>query len=63
MFKFYFWKKSRFHWRKNPSNKVATVEEELDGINIDDIGNLMDFPRLMFIDEECGNIKVVVDGG
>ena len=63
MFKFYFWKKSRFHWRKNPSKKVVTVEEELDGINIDDIGNLMDFPRLMFIDEECGNIKVVVDGG
>ena len=63
MFKFYFWKKSHFHGRKNPSNKVVTVEEELDGINIDDIGNLLDFPRLMFIDEECGNIKVVVDGG
>ena len=23
----------------------------------------MDLPRLMFIDEECGNLKVVVDGG
>ena len=29
----------------------------------DGIGNLMDFPRLLFIDEECGNLKVVVDGG
>ena len=39
------------------------VEEELDGIDIDGIGNLVDLPRLMFIDEECGNLKVVVDGG
>ena len=23
----------------------------------------MDFPKLMFIDEECRNLKVVVDGG
>ena len=23
----------------------------------------MDLPQLMFIDEECGNLKVVVDGG
>ena len=22
----------------------------------------MDLPRLMFIDEECGNLQVVVDG-
>ena len=27
------------------------------------IRNLMDLPRLIFIDEECGNFKVVVDGG
>ena len=32
------------------------VEEELDGIDIDGIGNLVDLPRLMFIDEECGNL-------
>ena len=42
----------------NPSYKVIMVEEKLDGI-----GNLVDLPRLMFIDEECGNLKVVVDGG
>ena len=38
-----------------------TAEEELDGIDIGGIENLMDFP-IMFIDEECGNLKVVVDG-
>ena len=47
----------------NPSDIVITVEEELDGIDIDGIRNLVDLPRLMFIDEECGNLKVVVDGG
>ena len=30
---------------------------------IDGIGNLLDLPRLIFIDEECGNLKAVVDGG
>ena len=41
----------------------SAVEEERDGIDIDGIGNLMDIPTLMFIDEECGNLKVVVDDG
>ena len=45
------------------SNKVVTVEEELDGIDIDGTWNLMDLPRLMFINEEYGNLKKVVDGG
>ena len=63
-FKFYFRRKSRFHWGKNPSNKVVTVEEELNGTDINGVGKLMDLPRLiMFIDEKCGNLKVVVDGG
>ena len=43
--------------------RVNAVEEEQDGIDIDGIGNLMDLPKLMLIDEECGNLKVVVDGG
>ena len=42
----------------NPIEKVAIVEEELDGI-----GNLKDLSRLVFIDKECGNHKVFVDGG
>ena len=39
------------------------IEEELDGIDIDEIGNLEDSPRFVFIDEECENLKVVNDGG
>ena len=27
------------------------------------MGNLEDSPRLLFIDEECGNLMVVSDGG
>ena len=47
----------------NPSNKVVIVEEELDDIDIDGFRNLVDLPRLIFNDEECGNLQVVVDGG
>ena len=39
------------------------VEKELDGIDTDDIGNLDDSPRFVFIDEECENLIVVNDGG
>ena len=46
----------------NPSNKVAIDEEEIDGIAINGIGNLVDLPRLMLINEESGNLKIVVDG-
>ena len=42
----------------NPSDKVVIVEEELDGI-----GNVVGLSRLMFINEECGNLQVVVDDG
>ena len=62
-FKFYFWRRSRFYWREKSSNKVNTVKEEQDGINITGIGYLMDLPKLMFIDEECGNLKAVISGG
>ena len=43
--------------------KNVIVEEELDCIDIDYTGNLEDSPRLVFIDEECGNLIVVIDGG
>ena len=49
--------------RLQPFRKNVIVEEELDCIDIDDIGNLEDSPRLVFIDEECGNLLVVNDGG
>ena len=37
--------------------------EELDGIDIDDTGNLEDLLRIVFIQEECGYLKVFVGGG
>ena len=45
------------------SQKVFTVEEELDSINIHDIGSLKDLLRLVLIAEEFRNFKVVIDSG
>ena len=42
--------------------KIVKVKEELDVVDIDDIGNLKDLLRTVFIHEECGNLKVFVDG-
>ena len=42
--------------------KIVVVAEKLHDIEIDDIGNLEDFLRLVFIDVECGDLKVFVDG-
>ena len=39
--------------------KNVIAEEELDYIDIDDIGNLEDSLRLVFIDEKCENLMVV----
>ena len=47
----------------NLSDKVVTADEELDAIDIDGIGNLVDLPRLMFINEKCTNLNVVVNSG
>ena len=47
----------------NLSEKNAIVEEGLDDIDIDEIGNLEDWPRLVFLDEEFENLIVVNDGG
>ena len=38
------------------------VKEELDGIELDDIGNLEDLLKIVFIHEEIGNLKVFVGG-
>ena len=46
-----------------PSEKVVIAEEELNHFDIDGIENLEGFPRLVFVNEECGNLKVVNDGG
>ena len=47
----------------NASEKVVIVEEELDGIDIVNIGNIEDSLRLMLINEEYENLIVVSDGG
>ena len=48
--------------KKNHSSKKEVIfEKKLDCIDRDDIGNLEDSSRLVFIDEECGNIIVVND--
>ena len=49
--------------KDNPSENIVIVKEELDGIDIRDIGNFEDLLRIVFIHEECGNLKVFVDGG
>ena len=46
----------------NPS-ELFIVEEELGGIDRDDIENLEDLLRLVLISDECGYPNVVVDDG
>ena len=48
--------------KHNPSEKIVIAKEELDGIDIDDTGNLEYLLRIVFIHEECGNLIVFVDG-
>ena len=45
------------------SEKVVIPEEELNHFDVDGIENLEGSPRFAFINEECGNLKVVNDGG
>ena len=47
--------------KSNTSEKNVIVGKEQDCIDIDDIGK--DSPRLLFINEEYGNLIVVIDGG
>ena len=62
IFQFYLKKNDGFIYKSNSSEKNVLVEEKLDCIDIDDIRNIEDSPRLVFIDEKCGNILVVNDG-
>ena len=39
------------------------VKKELDGTDIDEIGNLEDLLRIVFIHKECENLEVFVDDG
>ena len=47
------------HVLNEEENTLQKVVEELNDIDINEIGNLEDLPRLVFIDEKCGNLKVV----
>ena len=58
-----FLKNDGFTQEGNPPKKAVLVEKEIDGIDIDDIRNSEDLPRLVFIDEKCENLIVVNDGG
>ena len=49
--------------KDNPVEKVVIDEEEPDVIEIDGILNLQNPPKTVFIDQECWNLKVIVDGG
>lgn len=42
-----------FHGEENPSQKAVIVEEELNDIDTEDIENLEDIPKFVFIDQEC----------
>ena len=54
-----FLKSHGFIEEENPSEKVFIIVEELNCVDIDDIGNLDDLPWFVFIN----NLKVVSDGG
>ena len=60
---FYFsnfiFKKITISFKKVTFQKKMLVQEKLDYIDIDDIGNIVDSPKLVFTDEECGNLIVV----
>ena len=43
----------------NSSEKNVILEEELYYVDIDNIGNLEDSPRLVFINGECENLRIV----
>ena len=48
--------------KDNPVERVVIDEEEPDGIEIDAILKLQNLPRV-FIDQECWNLNLIVDGG
>ena len=45
-----------------PSETFLILEEELDGLDIDYIGDFKDLLRLVFINEKYGNLKVELKG-
>ena len=59
-----FSKKIRLLLKRTTLQKFFLIaKEELVGIDIEDIGNLEDLLKIVFIHEECGNLKVFLDDG
>ena len=52
---------STFIEEDKPSVNFVVVEEEVNRFDIDGIENLENLPRFVFINKECGNLKVVND--
>ena len=48
--------------KDNPQEKLIIVVQEQDGIYLADTEKLENLLRLVFIDNECGNANVIVDG-
>ena len=62
-FSTFIFKKHGFIEEDKLSENVVIFEEELDRFDIDGIENLENLPRFVFINKECGNLKVVNDDG
>ena len=45
-----------------PSETFVILKEKLDAVDIDYIGNFKDVLRLVFINEEYGNLKAELEG-
>ena len=55
--------KIKFSMKKTSLQKIVIVEEDLDGIDRNGIGNLNDLLRLVLINKEWWNSNIVVHGG
>ena len=62
-FSTFIFKKHGFIEEDKLSENVVIFEEELDRFDIDGIENLENLPRFVFINKECGNLKVVNNDG
>ena len=54
-----FSRKITFSMKKTNSSQKVVIIDGQDDIDIDDIGNLQDLPKLVINYDECGNLKVV----
>ena len=60
-FSTFIFEKTRFHWRRQTFRKRCYRWGRTKPFDINDIENLQNLPRFVFIDKECGNLKLVND--